>query len=165
MNKQDLILYEFHNLDIYDLTDQQIIQIKNDLINNVKLNKLEEKIREVTLNLSQVGAPAFMSDAKYIALDNQKRLDLIFMLINNFALFKTATKNLKNNKNNCNNNDEYILNYLFKTKDLINTIWEYGEFKLEEAKENQKQVLLAQERVKTLQLEKLKYIENRNKEG
>lgn len=43
MNK-DMIIYEVNNIDLYDLNSNQLRELKNEIINNVNISKLEEKI-------------------------------------------------------------------------------------------------------------------------
>lgn len=136
----DLIIKEINNVDLCDLTGEQLIELKQYIVSNINVNKLGESITKACLNLSQVGPPSFMADAVYIALDNQKRLDIIYSLMNNFDLFKNDVKNFKKNKSNCNDNTEYIYNFLDRTKDLVKSIIEFGEFKQEEYEENMKQL-------------------------
>ena len=137
MNK-DMIIYEVNNIDLYDLNSNQLRELKNEIINNVNISKLEEKINQVILKLSGVGEPSFGADIKYIALDNQKRLNLIYMLSYNFNLFKADVKYLKRHKNDPSIDDEKIFMFLLKTKDIINTILDYGEFTLKEQEEQLK---------------------------
>ena len=56
MNK-DMIIYEVNNIDLYDLNSNQLRELKNEIINNVNISKLEEKINQVILKLSGVGEP------------------------------------------------------------------------------------------------------------
>lgn len=136
----DLIIKEINSIDIYDLTEGQVIELKQNIVSSVNISKLNEAVEKACMNLSQVGPPSFMADAVYIALDNQKRLDIIYGLINNFNLFKNDVKNFRKNKNNCNENYDYIFNFISNTKDLVESIVQFGEFKQEEYKENMKQL-------------------------
>lgn len=136
----DLIIKEMNNIDIYDLSEEQVIELKQNIISNVNISKLNEAVGKACMNLSQVGPPSFMADAVYIALDNQKRLDIIYSLMNNFNLFKNDVKNFRKNKNNCNENYDYVFSFISNTKDLVESIVTFGEFKKEEYKENIKQL-------------------------
>lgn len=138
MKRNEMVIYEVKNLDLYNLEHEQLEQITNDILTNVNMSKLEEKINQVILKLSGVGEPSFGADIKYIALDNQKRLNLIYMLSYNFNLFKADVKYLKRHKNDTSIDSEKLLSFLFKTKDIINTILDYGEFTLKEQEEQLK---------------------------
>ena len=138
MKRNEMVIYEVKNLDLYNLEHDQLEQITNDILTNVNMSKLEEKINQVILKLSGVGEPSFGADIKYIALDNQKRLNLIYMLSYNFNLFKADVKYLKRHKNDTSIDSEKLLSFLFKTKDIISTILDYGEFTLKEQEEQLK---------------------------
>ena len=60
--------------------------------------------------------------------------------MNNFNFIKDDVKNFRKNKNNCNDNIDYVYSFLSRTKDLVESIIEFGEFKHEEYKENIKQL-------------------------
>lgn len=138
MKRNEMVIYEVKNLDLYNLENEQLEQITGDILTNVNISKLEEKINQVILKLSGVGEPSFGADIKYIALDNQKRLNLIYMLSYNFNLFKSDVRYLKRHKNDSSIDSEKLSSFLFKTKDIINTILDYGEFTLKEQEEQTK---------------------------
>lgn len=138
MNKNEIIIYEMNSLDICDLTSDQIDTLATNILNNVNIKQLEEKVHEVILKLSGVGEPTWDADMNYIALDNQKRLSLIYMLMYNMDLFKADVKNLKANKLGCRNDEEKVFNFISRTKDLIESIVNYGEFSAKEQAEQQK---------------------------
>ena len=137
MNK-DMIIYEVNNVDLYDLNSNQLKELKNEIINNINISKLERKINEVTLKLSGVAGPSFDADIKYIALDNQERLNLIYMLNYNLNCFKSDVKYLRKHKDDISIDDEKIFMFLLKTKDMVETIINYGENTIKEKQEQQK---------------------------
>ena len=137
MNK-DMIIYEVNNVDLYDLNSNQLKELKNEIINNINISKLERKINEVTLKLSGVAGPSLDGDIKYIALDNQERLNLIYMLNYNLNCFKSDVKYLRKYKDDISIDDEKIFMFLLKTKDMVETIINYGEFTVKEKQEQQK---------------------------
>ena len=137
MNK-DMIIYEVNNVDLYDLNSNQLKELKNEIINNINISKLERKINEVTLKLSGVAGPSLDADIKYIALDNQERLNLIYMLNYNLNCFKSDVKYLRKYKDDISIDDEKIFMFLLKTKDMVETIINYGEFTVKEKQEQQK---------------------------
>lgn len=129
---------EFMNLDLYDLESNQIEMVKDEIVRNIKLDKLQDAVERAILDLSGVGEPSFGADLKFIALDNQKRLNLIWMLQDSFKNFKETTKNLRKNKFDCNSNNELIFNYILKLKEMLQNVIDYGDFKIEEYNENMK---------------------------
>lgn len=141
MNKNDLIIYEFHQLDILDLTEEQQLQLAQDLIRNVNISQLEDKIHECILKLSSVGGPSFGADVVYIALDNQKRLELVHQLLYYLDIFKADVKHLKKEfKKEHYIDGEKIYGFLHYTKDLINTIYDYSEYRKEDIEIQLKQL-------------------------
>ena len=138
--KFELILKNTNELSIYGLTDKQIEDVTWNILDNVSISKLEEKVQEVILKLSGVGEPSFGADIKFIALDNQKRLNLIYNLTYNFNIFKANYKNLKKNKYRCREDSDKVFNFLINTQDIIKVIIEYAEFNYNEKLENQKYI-------------------------
>lgn len=136
----DLIIKEINSVDLDNMTGEQLNELKEYIVSNINISKLNEAITKSCLNLSQVAPPSFMADATWLALDNQKRLDIIYKLMNNFNFIKDDVKNFRKNKNNCNDNIDYVYSFLCRTKDLVESIIEFGEFKHEEYKENIKQL-------------------------
>ena len=136
----DLIIKEINSVDLDNMTGEQLNELKEYIVSNINISKLNEAITKSCLNLSQVAPPSFMADAVWLALDNQKRLDIIYKLMNNFNFIKDDVKNFRKNKNNCNDNIDYVYSFLSRTKDLVESIIEFGEFKHEECKENIKQL-------------------------
>lgn len=140
MNKQELILYQMSKLSIYDLTEEQVENVVINILDNVSIGKLEEKVQEVILKLSGVGEPSLFADIEFIALDNQKRLKLIYTLTYNFNIFKANYKNLKKNKYSCREDNDRVFNFLINTQEIIKVIIEYAEFNYNEKLENQKYI-------------------------
>ena len=81
MNKNELILYKLNKLEISELTDEEQNELAKLLVDEVNIKKLEEQIKDLILWLSSAAPPSFGADARYIALDNQKRLEIIHKLL------------------------------------------------------------------------------------
>lgn len=141
MKNNQLILSKLHQINIYDLDGDETKQLAVNILDKINLSQLKKDVTNTCLKLTGVGAPSFGANAKEIALDNQKRLELTFLLLNNFDLLESYIKNLRRNKNSCRENDDYIFGFVSKTKDLIETIIDYGDFRLNEIQENEKQLL------------------------
>lgn len=88
----ELILKEMKNTDLYDLQEDEVVTLQQNIISNVNLNKMREQVETACRNLSQVTPPCFGADLKYIALDNQERLELIFKLLDGFSKFEKDVK-------------------------------------------------------------------------
>lgn len=143
MKNNKLIISELHQIDIYSLDGDALKELAVNVLDKINVSQLKRDVTKTCLNLTGVGAPSFGANAKQIALDNQRRLELTFLLLNNFDLLESYIKNLRSNKGRCRENDDYIFGFVSKTKDLIETIIEYGEFRLKEIAENEKQLLAA----------------------
>lgn len=135
-----MILKSLQDIDLNNLDNEQLINLSKNIAYNINLKQLREKINEVCISLAAVTDPCFGADIKFIALDNQKRLNLIYELLNNFNLLEARIKNIKRNKSNCIENNEFLFQFLIYTKDLINSVFKYGNFKIEEEKYNQQQL-------------------------
>lgn len=145
----DLIIRKINNIDIYDLEEEQIFELKDTIVRNVNLKQLRESVNKAVLNLSGVGDPTWNADLNFIALDNQKRLNIIYMLISNLEMFEISVSNIKKNRYGCAMDSEQSLRFLGITKDLVDTVIKFGEFKMDEAYQNK----LELEENKRLELE------------
>ena len=61
----ELILKEIKSLNIFDLQEDEVIAMKQNIISNVNLNKMREQVENACRNLSQVTPPSFGADLKY----------------------------------------------------------------------------------------------------
>lgn len=145
----DLIIRKINNIDIYDLEEEQIFELKDTIVKNVNLKQLRESVNKAVLNLSGVGDPTWNADLNFIALDNQKRLNIVYMLISNLKMFEISVSNIKKNRYGCAMDSEQSLRFLGITKDLVDTVIKFGEFKMDEAYQNK----LELEENKRLELE------------
>lgn len=133
MKKNDLIIYEISkDINIEELNNEQLLQLKDTIIYNININKLEEQVNNTILKLSGVTKPCFGADLNFIANDNQNRLELIHQLLYNFNIVKSEVKYLKRNKNNYYIDSEKVYGFLIELQDLVKSILKYSEFKLEE---------------------------------
>ena len=140
-NNNQEILLKLSNEDIlYELETDEIKELSKFISDNINLKALERAITKATLKLSGVSGPSFMADAKWLALDNQKRLELIYMLTNNFQLLKADLSNYRKNKFDLKDNPEGLLNFILNTREILKTVQKYQEFRIEEKVENQKQL-------------------------
>ena len=151
----ELILQEIKNMELSDLQEEEVIALQQNIISNVNLNKMREQVEGACRNLSQVTPPRVGADLRYIALDNQERLELIFKLLDSYNRFERDVKSFRRNKNNCNSNYEHIYNFLLSTQDMINAVLDHSDFKIKEWEENNRQV----QEIKRLGSEQL-YLDN-----
>lgn len=156
MNKQDLIIYEMKEISLDDLEEGQIMELANNLVNAININKLSKAVKEACKKLSGVTPPSFLADARWIALDNQKRLEIIWKMLDSIERVEADFKNLRGKRKNWlqkeSDNFDYIFQFLLNTKELIQSIYEYGEFKAKEVEEDKKQAMLQKEKFNLLGL-------------
>lgn len=131
-----ITLSEVTELDIID--DKQVYELAETITTSINLSALRKSIDNACMQLSQVGSPSFGADVKYIALDNQARLDLVYKLLYTYNLIETDVKNFRKNKLRCRENSEYLLKFIYNTIDTLKTAKEYQEFRLQEEQENMK---------------------------
>lgn len=139
-NNQEILLKLSNEDMLYELETDEIKELSKFILDNINLKALERAITKATLKLSGVSGPSFMADAKWLALDNQKRLELIYMLTNNFQLLKADLSNYRKNKFDLKDNPEGLLNFILNTREILKTVQKYQEFRIEEKVENQKQL-------------------------
>ena len=139
-NNQEILLKLSNEDMLYELETDEIKELSKFISDNINLKALERAITKATLKLSGVSGPSFMADAKWSALDNQKRLELIYMLTNNFQLLKADLSNYRKNKFDLKDNPEGLLNFILNTREILKTVQKYQEFRIEEKVENQKQL-------------------------
>lgn len=145
MKGNELVLFELNNLDIYELTDEQIEIIVDNLLKSINIKKLEEQIHKVTLKLAQVGSPKFGAKIQPLLDEDEDRLRLIYLLNHNLDIFKANFKVLKANKYGCRDDGEKVFGFLSNTKDIVETIYKYGEFTIKQKEEQAKELAKAQE--------------------
>lgn len=141
MKKQDMILYEMKNLDVCELEKEQLEFVVDNIIDNVKISDLEKKIHEVTLQLAHIGPAKFGVEMKPLFMEDETRLNLIYMLNSNFDNFKASYKYMKRHRFDYDIDSEQLLNLIMRLKDVVDTIYNYGEFTLEQRQEQEKYMI------------------------
>lgn len=127
----------FININLYDLSTSDILELSNLIRNNLQIKTLKNKINEACITLSSVGSPSFGADVTYIALDNQQRLEIINALLNKYNNIELYIQNLRYNKYDCRNNYEYNFMFLQNIQELMSSISSYVEFRFKEKVENE----------------------------
>ena len=91
----DLIIRKINNIDIYDLEEEQIFELKDTIVKNVNLKQLRESVNKAVLNLSGVGDPTWNADLNFIALD--KIFNIILSILsrsNNITFSSISVSNI-----------------------------------------------------------------------
>lgn len=149
-NNNSLISYVVKT-DLYDLQEKEVQDLAIRISKDVNLSQLRKTAHKVTLELSRVGEPRFGADMKSIINEDSQRLYLIYQLNYNLEIFEGWVKNLRKNKYNCLENHEALFNLLIYTQDMMETILEYGEFKMVQREEVQKQLETKERYLKVLE--------------
>lgn len=128
----EAVLKNIRKLNLYNLNETEIIDTKKRLLKYINIPKLEEKSKQAILNLSGIGQVVAITDTEHIKLDNKTRLNTIYEIVSNLESVKTKTTNLRKYSSNGNNDYDYILNYLIITQQLLNSIYDYTDLKVNE---------------------------------
>ena len=123
----ETMIQNLQKLDITILDEKEIRNLKREIIRLVNIPKLEQKVNNTILNLSNIEEGTDEEHLQNILLKEQKKLELIQRILKSFNLFKTQTIELKRNKNNCNDKNKYICKYLLNTQELLRNVYNYEE--------------------------------------
>ena len=117
----ETLFKKIKELDLNTLEESTVKIFKQELISLANIPKLEEQVKNIILELSNIGQVIPIGDLQHINQDNRTRLKLTYSLLDTLDQFKTQTKNIK--KNGGKNVDyEYTLNYIATTQKLLNMI-------------------------------------------
>lgn len=119
----------------YEIDSQELVEVTNEIVTNVKLKSLKRAVDKVCMNLASVGEPKWNADAKDIAWNNQKRLTTIYQLLDTYNMLEKDVKNIKKNKNNCIENSDYLYGILLRVQELLGLEQKFKEIKLKEIKD------------------------------
>lgn len=134
------LLAFIENKDLTTMDTPQLLEISQQISNSISLTKLRRSIDNAIKILSGVGDPSFGADLEFIALDNQQRLNLIWMLLDRYNKIEANIKNFKKNKQNCKDNSDFLYKFIEETKEILETVTKYGQFRYKEKIEDQKYI-------------------------
>lgn len=97
-------------LKVHTLEEKEITHYKREIVRVIYIPKLEKDINTLILKISKI---------EDTTEDTQERLNLIYNLLTNMETFKIQTRELKRDINQCNENYNYIFNYIQTTQYLI----------------------------------------------
>lgn len=126
INRIDNILSEYY------IDSNKLKKLTLDLTKTIKLKSLKNVIDKICMNLSRVGEPVWYADAKDIAWDNQKRLNIIYMLLDTYQKIEVDFKNIKKNKSSCMENEDYLYSFILRIKGLFELESKFKEVKKKE---------------------------------
>lgn len=150
MKRQDKFLCEIKNIDINTdlVTTEQLNSLTDTIISEIKLPNLESKVHEVTMNLAQVGPAKFGASVTPLLMEDETRLNLIYMLNYNFDNFKASYNYIKRHRENA--DTEQLLGLVYKLKELVDIVFNYGTFTLQQKEEQEKYLAQLNETNKNL---------------
>lgn len=114
------LLQIIQNLKLHTLEEKEVTHYKRELLRVVYIPKLEEQIKDIILKISNI---------EDTTEDNQERLKLIYTLLSNMEEFKEQTRNIKRDTNKCNEDYNYIFNYLQIAQYLVKSMNKATEYK------------------------------------
>lgn len=116
----------------YEIDSKELVEVTKEITTTVKLKSLKKAVDKICMNLSSVSDPTWYADAKDIAWDNQKRLTTIYQLLDVYYMIEKDVKNIKRNKNNCIENNDYLYSILLRIQELLKLEQKFKEIKIKE---------------------------------
>ena len=116
----ETLFQNMQNLKLHTLEEKEIIHYKREILRLVSVPKLEEQVKNLTIKISNI---------EDTTEDSPERLKLIYTLLNNMTEFKNQTRNIKRNTNQCNDDYNYIYQYLQTTQYLVKAMGKATEYK------------------------------------
>lgn len=132
--KQTNLIPIIANTDIYDLTEEELENSVTLILENINKKKLRKSVLDAIEDLSGVTAPNEVANPKWIALDNQKRLEIINRLLSQLRYTEKDIKILKTKRNMV--DYDYEFRFLENIKSLCKGIIEYVELKQSELEDS-----------------------------
>lgn len=107
------------DLKLYTLEEKEVTHYKRELLRVVYIPRLEDLVKKLILKVSNISETT---------QDNKSRLDLIYNLLSNMEELKKQTRELKTDTNKCNEDYNYIFNYLQITQYLVKAMNQATEY-------------------------------------
>lgn len=140
MTKENELIIRTSATNVFELSQAELTELAVEISHKINISKFRSKIMNVIMDLSRVGSPNLYSNAREIAIEDEKRLELIYQLTYNLSLFEGWVNNVRKNKYDCIDNQEAMCEMLLKTQDLMRTVIKYSDFKKNEIQKIQSQI-------------------------
>ena len=140
MTKENEIIIRASATNVYELSQSELTSLALEISHKINISKFRGKIMEVIMDLSHVSSPNIYSDGREIAIEDEKRLELIYQLTYNLRMFEGWVNNVRKNKYDCIDNYDAMCEMLLKTQDLMKTVIKYSNFKMDEMQKIQSQI-------------------------
>jgi len=132
-NQYNLIA-SLSELKLYELSEEQINTSTTFIIENISRKKLRKAVLDAIEDLSGVAAPNSVANPAWIALDNQRRLELIYQLLSNFRFIEKDIRILKTKRNSVDPDFEY--RFLSTLQNLCRGVVTYAKLKSTELEDS-----------------------------
>lgn len=140
MTKENELIIRASATNVYELSQTELQELAVEISHKINISKFRSKIMKVIMDLSHVGSPNLCSNVREIAIEDEKRLELIYQLTYNLSIFEGWVNNARKNKYDCINNYDAMCEMLLKTQDLMRTVIKYSDFKKSEIQKIQSQI-------------------------
>ena len=140
MTKENELIIRASATNVYELSQTELQELAVEIFHKINISKFRSKIMKVIMDLSHVSSPNLCSNAREIAIEDEKRLELIYQLTYNLSIFEGWVNNVRKNKYDCINNYDAMCEMLLKTQDLMRTVIKYSNFKKSEIQKIQSQI-------------------------
>ena len=140
MTKENELIIRSSAINVYELSQTELKELAVEISHKINISKFRSKIMKVIMDLSHVGSPNLCSNAREIAIDDEKRLELIYQLTYNLSIFEGWVNNVRKNKYDCINDYDAMCEMLLKIQDLMRTVIKYSDFKKSEIQKIQSQI-------------------------
>lgn len=140
MTKENELIIRTSATNVYELSQTELQELAVEISHKINISKFRGKIMKVIMDLSHVSSPNLCSNAREIAIEDEKRLELIYQLTYNLSIFEGWVNNVRKNKYDCINNYDAMCEMLLKTQDLMRTVIKYSNFKKSEIQKIQSQI-------------------------
>ena len=140
MTKENELIIRSSAINVYELSQTELKELAVEISHKINISKFRSKIMKVIMDLSHVGSPNLCSNTREIAIDDEKRLELIYQLTYNLSIFEGWVNNVRKNKYDCINDYDAMCEMLLKTQDLMRTVIKYSDFKKSEIQKIQSQI-------------------------
>lgn len=140
MTKENELIIRASATNVYELSQPELTELAIEISHKINISKFRSKIMKVIMDLSHVGSPSLYSNAREIAIEDEKRLELIYQLTYNLNIFEGWVNNVRKNKYDCIDNYDAMCEMLLKTQDLMRTVIKYSDFKKNEIQKIQSQI-------------------------
>lgn len=124
---QNNLITSIAKVDLYELSEKEIQDSTTFILENLNRKKLRKAILDAIEDLSGVSAPNLVANPQWIAMDNQKRLEIIYKLLSTLRYIEKDFRIFRTKRNQLDTDHEF--QFLSTMQDLCKGIVKYAELK------------------------------------